>query len=299
MGKGGWDKEMLRQIKAAQRKQTRLAWQMGVQMSSVGPLIYKKVPAPSRRERIRKAFDDALALSDEQRRRMNPFLVRPPDGWSEPLTGWRLWTVADETGGPHYRAFSGPFLPAPAGFGKRPVELRGWAMKHWAWKAQEATSAECPRLVHFPHTPPHFDCVCGLYSFKSEEQCLDALRGDYAQHLMEGAQTARQWLYAAGTPITIGLVMEVMEKSRHVPVVFGQVRLWGRVVVHRDGYRAQHSYPYELTVVSGAPRPDIATKLRNVYQVDVREVLADEIGLSADEMEAQLRRRASYYGSYL
>ena len=33
------------------------------------------------------------------------------------------------------------------------------------------------------------------------------------------------------------------------PIVIGQVQLWGRVLPHSAGYRAELAYPYELEVL--------------------------------------------------
>ena len=57
-------------------------------------------------------------------------------------------------------------------------------------------------------------------------------------------------------------------------IVVGQVALWGRVIEHKDGYRAQYAYPYRLILPRG-PRmagfptskvfTDLVEGLRNAY----------------------------------
>jgi hypothetical protein len=48
---------------------------------------------------------------------------------------------------------------------------------------------------------------------------------------------------------------------------WGQVSLWGRVIEHERGYRAQYAYPYAITVQSLDER--VARVIRDGYAVDV------------------------------
>ncbi len=49
--------------------------------------------------------------------------------------------------------------------------------------------------------------------------------------------------------------------------VIGQVSLWGRVVEHEAGYRAELAYPYALFLSPGQER--FASGLASAYAVDV------------------------------
>jgi hypothetical protein len=60
-------------------------------------------------------------------------------------------------------------------------------------------------------------------------------------------------------------------RGKTAPHVFGKVALWGRVVVHERGYRAQFAYPRTLLVPRRYvnPRSDIVNELRRAYGVEV------------------------------
>src|SRR5215471_3996668 len=77
------------------------------------------------------------------------------------------------------------------------------------WHPNQKLQAVCRRSIN-PHTPPHGGCSCGIYAAKS----FDQLRGiGYAE---------------------LG--------------VRGEVYLWGTVVEHKLGWRAQFAYPKTLVV---------------------------------------------------
>lgn len=66
------------------------------------------------------------------------------------------------------------------------------------------------------HDAPSFGCECGIYAVKEPKQ-------------------TRTWHTTAGYGKDI--------------VVVGKVELWGRIVRHEEGYRAQFAYPKKLVVV--------------------------------------------------
>jgi len=49
--------------------------------------------------------------------------------------------------------------------------------------------------------------------------------------------------------------------------VLGTVQLWGRVLPHLAGYRAERAYPYELELLEAEPA--LEHSLRTRYLVDV------------------------------
>jgi hypothetical protein len=77
------------------------------------------------------------------------------------------------------------------------------------WHPNQQLQAVCRRSVN-RHTPPHRSCSCGIYAAKSFDQLR---RIGYAE---EG--------------------------------VHGEVYLWGTVVEHKLGWRAQFAYPKTLVV---------------------------------------------------
>src|SRR5437588_3873451 len=92
------------------------------------------------------------------------------------------------------------------------------------WMPGRSLSVRCPisetrlrrsggRSAHFSHGMPEFGCTCDIYATKS----LDHLR------------STRYWQYGS---------------------VHGEIWLWGSVVEHQDGYRAQFAYPKKLFLKS-------------------------------------------------
>jgi hypothetical protein len=72
--------------------------------------------------------------------------------------------------------------------------------------------------AHGAHDPPHFDCTCGVYAAKSRE------------HLRQLGYEGRG--------------------------IRGEVHLWGTVVEHELGWRAQFAYPKSLVLPSDLIPPD-------------------------------------------
>lgn len=70
--------------------------------------------------------------------------------------------------------------------------------------------AGLPKAVHDPHELPHADCICGVYAAKSLE------------HLHQIGYAGRG--------------------------IYGEVYLWGTVVEHKLGWRAQFAYPRSLSL---------------------------------------------------
>jgi hypothetical protein len=71
---------------------------------------------------------------------------------------------------------------------------------------------------HSEQLVPHLSCTCGIYAYKEKPRLLREIRNKMT------------------TPaIYSGLRL-----------VYGEINLWGKVVEHRDGYRAQFGYPKRL-----------------------------------------------------
>ena len=67
---------------------------------------------------------------------------------------------------------------------------------------------------------PHLTCTCGIYAYKEKPRLLREIRNIYSG----------LWLVA---------------NNRYVPI-YGEINLWGKVIEHEDGYRAQFGYPKRL-----------------------------------------------------
>jgi hypothetical protein len=79
--------------------------------------------------------------------------------------------------------------------------------------SESATLVGRARAAHLSHDVPEFNCTCGIYGSKS----LDHLR------------KTQFWQYGS---------------------VHGEVRLWGKVVQHENGCRAEFAYPQTLYLSS-------------------------------------------------
>jgi hypothetical protein len=68
------------------------------------------------------------------------------------------------------------------------------------------------RKDHSEQPAPHLTCMCGIYAYKEKPRLLREIRNIYS-----------------------GLRL-----------VYGEINLWGKVIEHEDGYRAQFGYPKRL-----------------------------------------------------
>ena len=77
---------------------------------------------------------------------------------------------------------------------------------------QYSTGASVPRKDHSEQQSPHLTCTCGIYAYKEKPRLLREISNVYS-----------------------GLRL-----------VYGEINLWGKVIEHEDGYRAQFGYPKRL-----------------------------------------------------
>jgi hypothetical protein len=75
---------------------------------------------------------------------------------------------------------------------------------------REKIEARCEQEDHSEQQAPHLTCMCGIYAYKEKPRLLGEIRNIYS-----------------------GLV-------------YGEINLWGKVIEHEDGYRAQFGYPKRL-----------------------------------------------------
>jgi hypothetical protein len=59
---------------------------------------------------------------------------------------------------------------------------------------------------------PHLTCTCGIYAYKEKPR----------------------------------LLREIGKTNSGLRLVYGEINLWGKVIEHEDGYRAQFGYPKRL-----------------------------------------------------
>ena len=107
------------------------------------------------------------------------------------------------------------------------------------WPEREPFSAYCPE-----HELPHPSCGCGIHAVTTRVAALEW--AGWAQSALPN------------------------------PIVLGRVQLWGRVLPHTAGYRAQLAYPYELGVLASetigvADARRLERLLQAAYLVDIAE----------------------------
>jgi hypothetical protein len=117
------------------------------------------------------------------------------------------------------------------------AELTPIAHHGQIWLPGKKTEALCSRNVHMkstacphcgelidPHPPPQSGCSCGLYGFKDPVAFMRQLPAVNRLHVSYRSTWPRS------TP-------------PHDTMISGAVHLWGRVIEHKSGYRAQFGYP--------------------------------------------------------
>lgn len=134
-------------------------------------------------------------------------------------------------------------------------------METVVWPAREKLVAECRGVLGITpstHSSPDVHCSCGINAYK-ESRWAEA----------EAARTN-------------------LESCPRAPLgVWGRVSIWGSMIEHEYGWRAEFAYPYEVFVPSELPVPKhagpwarldrrlehdpdrYAEMIRNRYAVDV------------------------------
>jgi hypothetical protein len=108
------------------------------------------------------------------------------------------------------------------------------------WPEARAFKALCDRWHPVGRPAPLAPCGCGIYAVTNRD----------------AAAVWARWAQSA---------------LPH-PIVIGRVQLWGRVLPHSHGYRAEVAYPYELEVLDDDE--SLGRGLRAGYLVDVARLVA-------------------------
>lgn len=108
----------------------------------------------------------------------------------------------------------------------------------WIWEPGVANKARCNKGEDHLGEEPRLGCGCGFWALKSIQRA--AYYGNYG--------------------------------------VIGEVALWGRVVVGRDGWRAQYAYPKRIVALLKDGQIDLqaAEKLPQLYECEVKSVKETE-----------------------
>jgi hypothetical protein len=97
--------------------------------------------------------------------------------------------------------------------------LRSVSAWRWAWPKSKPMRALCPKGFIKAHSAPVSKCACGLYAYRD----LSSLNADKNSHI------------------------DFTEPNE----VRGVVSLWGRVIVHGFGYRAEYA---QVVALEASPR---------------------------------------------
>lgn len=108
----------------------------------------------------------------------------------------------------------------------------------YTWPPGVRSESRCSK--HY-FASPHLECKCGFYAVKSRRD------------------------------------IPLRHPTPHVATVVGTVSLWGRVVEHELGYRAQYAYPFSLYVEALPGQECIVRGLIEEYGVDVELVEAPRV----------------------
>jgi hypothetical protein len=113
------------------------------------------------------------------------------------------------------------------------------------WEPRQANAAICASYDSH-HAAPWFDHECGVWALRDRATAYERMEG---------------FVETQGSDL--------------VGWAFGQVSLWGLVIEHEHGYRAQFAYPYSISVES--TDESLAGKLARLYLVDA-EWAGSELG---------------------
>ena len=127
----------------------------------------------------------------------------------EPIVGWRQWNFMY----PHFLANLGNdtiYVP------REKIEA------HCEQYSTIGTLVH--RKDHSEQPAPHLTCMCGIYAYKEKPTLLREINNSCSGFIPRKAMT----------------------ELIRMRLVYGEINLWGKVIEHEDGYRAQFGYPKRL-----------------------------------------------------
>jgi hypothetical protein len=87
---------------------------------------------------------------------------------------------------------------------------------------------------HSEQQAPHLTCMCGIYAYKEKPR----------------------------------LLREIRKSNSGLRLVYGEINLWGKVIEHEDGYRAQFGYPKRLWCTPAIEPLPLKWSVRNTRIVE-------------------------------
>ncbi len=164
----------------------------------------------------------------------------------EPIYAWKVWRVI--TAIENERWIYGQYVLIS------PLYL----YERWPYRSAFSAYPNCwlnsdSKIIEVPHPAPYFFCECGIHALKHKEDAI--------KYFEREKKFSIQW------QVTFAHIKgNVQEKPRECFAI-GKVALYGEIVEHERGWRAQYAYPYDLMLIGGDE--SIAASLREKYQVDV------------------------------
>lgn len=218
------------------------------------------------REAFRQAYWRQLVMASATNHLAAGFTEPPPEPKplpkelvADPIEGWRAWGVVDALPLSDHVALGRMADAWDAG--RNPFrELIGpWLSPVGTDTARPWLGGEAVCRVGGNHPAPHPYCHCGFWAMKTRED----------------AETACATYQVSG--------------------VYGRVHMWGRIVEHGKGYRAQFAKPIELFVIGGQK---LADGLAAQYGCPASVVDAPAINTEAALYTYGSARQFCWSGSY-
>jgi hypothetical protein len=125
------------------------------------------------------------------------------------------------------------------------------------WPACKALHATHEHEI-ITHAAPSFSCACGIYCYKDLKKALE-----------HTGVFARVQLLVRNPNLVNNTDLD--------NVVIGKIDIWGRIIEHSIGYRAEYAYPTSLAAASSAH----CKRISELYQVpcefwDVRKIFSTQ-----------------------
>ena len=140
------------------------------------------------------------------------------------------------------------------------------------WLPGQVFKASCFRAPTPLHQAPQMDCTCGVYAIKTGtiKTGTPLIPGPHrpAQLQKRGLTRRRLARYLTSGP-------------GYRSIIGGEVYLWGTVVEHEDGWRAQFAYPKSLTLLSDDTEEMVSAVA--AYGTEVGFIDADELNEALNE----------------
>jgi hypothetical protein len=187
-------------------------------------------------------------------------IQKPVETLVTPIVGWRLWHMSVD--------------------GSQLFSLNA---THVEWEPKKRLVAQCSagggtqyigngtitsEIIHKTDNPVHPKCSCGIWAYKSPEDLL-AYDIVASPSILDFFQVRSNW---GCYKLTRGTGETREYRDFETVQVLGEVYLWGKVMVHQQGYRAQYAcvkqlhyvLKYDKFMKEALPvEPEIDAKWRN------------------------------------